>query len=201
VRDARFGSETSIQFSNNFENPNLDWNMETCFHDITSGTNGLYPTTVGYDLCAGWGSANFGRLFVDYGAAETFKGYSPDFQPYTPSGWTHPLMIHTVENTVTEPSSFQHGVKYYIAGCSANLGTADGPASPFGVYLDGKEVSLNELIPSEPMGTYFQSPNVLGTTVTFTKGTHKIEVILNPGTSVYEANHNNNDYTRTITVN
>jgi subtilase family serine protease len=36
----------------------LGKNYDSDFHDITSGSNGLFPATKGYDLASGWGSPN-----------------------------------------------------------------------------------------------------------------------------------------------
>jgi subtilase family serine protease len=186
------------ELGNEFENPNVDWTLATVFHDITIGNNGLYSCTAGYDLCSGWGSSNFGKLWTDYGAAEKIKGFAPDFEPYTPSGWNYPVQFHTTATGTIEPAYFEHGVKYYIAACSANIGTADGPAAEFTIQIDGTTVTPLYDFPSEPLESYYPATNV--GTVTFTKGTHTIKFTVNAGASVYETNLANNHYTRTITV-
>ncbi len=186
------------QLGNEFENPNVDLALNYLFHDITVGNNGLYPTTVGYDLCSGWGSADFGKLLEDYGAAERFNGYSPDFKPYTFTGWTHPIMFHATATNVAEPVSFVHGTKYYIAASSSNSGTADGPSAPYSITVDGTPIVTTHIFYAEKPKTAYSYLNV--GTVTFTKGTHTIVFTVNTGSSVYEADKSNNTYTRTITV-
>jgi subtilase family serine protease len=186
------------QLGNEFENPTVDSSLGTIFHDITVGNNGVYPTTVGFDLCSGWGSADFGKLFVDYAAAEKFIGYSPDYRPYTPSNWAYPVIFHASAGSANEPTTFEHGTTYTIGACSANGGTADGPSAPFLITIDGTAVALTHILNAEPLHTYYGALNV--GTCTFTKGAHTIVFTVNTGSSIYEVNRANNTFTRQITV-
>lgn len=175
------------------------------YHDITTGNNGKYPTTPGYDMCAGWGSADFSKMYQDLGYFEKIPGFSPDFVPYKPTGavsgiagaWTSPLMIHTGTAAVTEPASFSHLVSYNISAAIANLSYVDGPLSTVGLLVDGKLVYSTSVL---AMPSYTYSAYAKLTAQQFTAGNHTISLVANYGLGVRETTTSNNTYARTIHV-
>ncbi len=199
AKDARVGciNATIYTMGNYYENPDNDLTLDTIFHDITSGSNGHFHCTTGFDLCAGWGSSDFGRLWTDASYLIGFNNLSPDLKPYSPSGWTHPLTIHASTGNETEPSTFEHGVKYYFSAAAENVGTADAPTFPFSVEIDGKTV-ITASFKSVPIGGTIQWANFYD--YTFTKGNHTILYTVNVGGKIKEADKSNNTYSRTITV-
>jgi kumamolisin len=200
AKSARVGciNPTLYTMGNYYENPSDDLTLATIFHDITVGSNGHFNCTTGWDLCSGWGSSDFGRLWTDASYLMGFNSLSPDLQPHTPNGWAHPLVISASKTSQTEPSSFEHGVTYYLSAGAENSGTADAPAFPFSVVADGKTL-YTDTFKSVPINGDIQWSN-LGTIVFISKGTHTITYKVNAGGKIKEANQSNNTYTRTITV-
>ena len=186
------------RIGNWFENPNVNWTTGFVLHDITEGNNGVYKTTAGYDNCAGWGSARFGRLLNDLGFTYGVNTYAPDYAPYQPSEWNHPIMFNARAGVVGEPSAFEAGAAYYVGIASSNYGRADGPAAPFQISVDGRVV-VNGQFPSMPLGTTYDWTDY--TAMSFPKGVHTIKFAVNIGPAWRETNSSNNSYVRTITVN
>jgi subtilase family serine protease len=189
-----------------FENP-ATWisGEQYNFHDITVGNDGVYPTAVGYDIASGWGSVDFGKNLEDLGYYFKIPGYSPDYVPFTPATpWKFPVMIHATTSTVSEPSSFVHGTKYYMGVSSANQGTggttnADGPSAPFEIEVNGAVV-LSGTFPALASGKSYSLPNSYSYTFP-SAGTYTVKLLVNTGkTPLYEHTTTNNTYTRTITV-
>ncbi len=189
------------QLGNWFENPAQDISADFyLYHDITTGTNGVYSGTVDWDFVTGWGSANFYKLWLDLAFYYNLGSYKPDYIPYDPAsgGWTHPLMIHASSTSIAEPASFSHTTPYYIAVCSKNQGAADGPSCANTIKVDGVVVKTVE-IAAIPEGSY--NTVVDAAYLTFTKGAHTITFTVNSSSAIKEQSTTNNTYSRTITVN
>lgn len=181
-----------------FENSSLDVaGFFYLYHDIASGSNGVYATTAGYDIPSGWGSADFDKMWRDLGWYSGVSKLAPDFQPYTPSGWKYPLQLHTSTTSATEPTSFSHTVPVYWGFGVENTGSADGAPSTFDCEVDGKVVASGAYA-AIPMGAAVTYLN--GFQYTFTAGTHTVSFIINYGNKTRELSTTNNTYTRTIKV-
>ncbi len=186
----------------NFENPDVDVaNTFYVFNDITSGTNGRETATMGWDFCTGWGSVDFYKLLLDLGCAYNATAIVPDLQPYTPSGWKHPILLSTSESALTEPTTFTHLTTYYLDVCWGNAIPSggrgcDAPASETIVEIDGTVVFSGEFAIGQ--NQYTVAFDVAAHK--FTAGSHTLKLILNYGDKIRESSYSNDTYTRTITV-
>ncbi len=51
------------------------------FHDITSGNDGFYSCTTGWDFVTGWGSVDFSKLLTSFGGSAPSTGFSLSSSP------------------------------------------------------------------------------------------------------------------------
>ncbi len=195
--------------------PAIDGHLITyVFNDVTSGTNGPYLCTPGWDFVTGLGSADMNKLFLDLGQ-NYFNKINVDLIPYTPLDngaygfWASPLQIHTLPSNVTEPDSFNNSTFYFISACMSNMGTADSPPSAYDIQIDGIDhlykTQLDDGTPfpiegAPPLmhGGFFAGVNEYQ--IKFTAGPHTIKLIVNSDNKIKETNSANNTYTRTINV-
>jgi kumamolisin len=186
----------------NFENQQVDVpNNFYVFNDITAGTNGREPATLDWDFCTGWGSVDFYKLLLDLGYAYKVTSILPDLQPYTPTGWKHPLMLSTSATAITEPTAFSHLSTYYV---DLSWGNAiptggkgcDAPANEVVVEVNGSVVYSGQF--SIGQNQYTIAADAVS--LKFPAGTYTLKLIVNYGDTVRESSYANNTYVRTITV-
>jgi kumamolisin len=183
-----------------YENPTADYSTDFyVYHDIKTGSDGVYASTADWDYVTGWGSADFGKLCLDLGFYFGITGYLPDYAPFKPTtgGWTNPLMIHASATTVTEPTSFSHTATYYLAVCSKNLGPVDGPAVQNTIKVDGVVVKTFSTLALPESGSI---ELLTAATYKFTAGTHTVTFTVNSANAIKEKSTTNNAFTRTIKV-
>ncbi len=166
-------------------------------HDVTTGNNGAYPCTTGWDFVAGWGSADFTKLAQDY--LQNYQNQSyVDIAPYNPNlnGFTSPIMIHKALNDLTEPSAFASSETYYLTVCVSNTGSADSLPNNQNIQIDAVDDKF--LMGPFANGGYYYYVTPLSKQ--FTVGTHTVTLIANADNTVSESSTLNNTYTRTISV-
>ena len=74
------------------------------FHDITSGNDGLYPCTAGWDFVTGWGSVDFGKLQA------AFSGTSAAaISSFTPTSGTPGTNVTLTGVNLSKASSIKFG--------------------------------------------------------------------------------------------
>ena len=190
------------QVATDFENAATDKaGLFYCLHDITSGTNGVYPCTADYDMAAGWGSADFNKLSKDLGYIYKVTGLTPNYAPYNPPhatepAWTSAITISSSTSTISEPSTFSHLNRYFFDVAMVDSGQADAPQSTFTISIDGKVVDT-ATCPAMASSTAMLLSSVYATY--FTAGTHTISLTVNTG-NIPETGRSDNTFTRTITV-
>jgi len=101
---------------------------EMAYHDITSGNNGIYPCTAGWDFVTGWGSPNFVNLALafqgTYTSPSPIHAFAPGLQmisvPYSfastdsagevLNGLVTPSGAVTYSIAAWQPDTFQYAV-------------------------------------------------------------------------------------------
>jgi kumamolisin len=83
------------------------------FHDITSGNDGLYSCTPGWDYVTGWGSADFSKLLTGFG------GVPPTITSFTPATGGPGTAVTIVGTNLASASSITFG------GAAATTITSD----------------------------------------------------------------------------
>ncbi len=166
-------------------------------HDSTAGSNGAYACTAGWDFVTGWGSADFTKFTLDY--LENYQNQAAvDLAPFNPAvnGFNSPIMIHKVQNVLTEPSTFATTDTYYITLCISNSGSADSLPNNQSLRIDGVD---NKFLmgPFAGSGNYYY---VTPFTKSFSAGSHTIALVANVDSTVKETSSANNTFSRTINV-
>jgi subtilase family serine protease len=106
-------------------------NASSSYHDITSGNNGVYSCTTGWDFVTGWGSADFGLLL------KAFESYNLPAAPeptITPDGGSS-----AAAESVTLADSLSGATIYYTTNGSL-------PTTSSTVYSGAFNVSSSETI-------------------------------------------------------
>jgi hypothetical protein len=83
------------------------------YHDITSGNDGLYDCTPGWDFVTGWGSANFGSLLAAFG------GITPTISAFTPSSGAAGTLV-TITGT-----NLSNALSVTFGGVASTIITSD----------------------------------------------------------------------------
>jgi hypothetical protein len=124
---------------------------------------------------------------------------SLDLQPYTPSGWTAPLVLTTGTSNFTGLTTFTSSQTVYASFCMANFGPAATTATTYlEVLLDGGIVAGGSVGASFPASEYtYWSYYSLGT---LTPGSHTLEFYVNYNGRVAETNTSNDTYSVTVNV-
>lgn len=167
------------------------------FLDITSGNNGVYNCTNGYDLVTGRGSPILGRLIPDLVGKPT--GGLPDLKPYTPTGWSGPVVVTNSASSLVNASTITTSDTVYVDAAFINSGTATVSVTySTTLQLDGKTVFTITAGPTDPVNTYFYKTGInLGS---LSAGQHTLTMTIDSGGKVTESDKGNNTYTRTFTV-
>jgi subtilase family serine protease len=74
-------------------------NNPSTYHDITSGNNGAYSCTSGWDYVTGWGSADFSKLLTQFGGVPTA------ITSFTPSSGTIGSSVTITGTTLSSASA------------------------------------------------------------------------------------------------
>ncbi len=125
--------------------------IDTVMPQIWTGELGghLAPGTYYFSVIAVDRAGNWGTVPATYGPIIVTEPYPVDLQPYTPTGWTAPLVLRSTtvsgSDPVTQPDVVQ-GHTVYL-----NLGyrnTAGGNSGPFRnvFYIDGSEVLVSNQV-------------------------------------------------------
>ena len=123
----------------------------------------------------------------------------PDLAPYTPSGWSGPLVVSTQQGNTTTPSTITTSNTIYIDWAFINQGNA-AIDTTFNIelLLDGVQVT-----------TWYSSPPLGPTIYSFVQnfnlgqlasGSHTVTVVADYLNQVTESNENNNTTTYTFTI-
>jgi Bacterial Ig-like domain (group 3)/SdrD B-like domain/Domain of unknown function (DUF4214)/Putative Ig domain/CARDB len=159
-------------------------------------TTGNYQVTAAYTNSDGNFSGSSGTLA---GGQQVDASALPDLTPYTPSGWSGPLVVTTQIGTTTDASVITTSDTVYIDWAIINQGTAATNATfHTELLLDGQQVATWATNP--PLGA--------GDTTTVTDyslgqlaaGQHTVEIIANYLNEVTESDPNNNTSSYTFTV-
>lgn len=124
-----------------------------------------------------------------------------DLQPYTPSGWSHEVVVSTQPGTNVDASAYTIGdYNYYLDAAFANMGTSDAPPFRSTLTLDGTyQVTSNSS--SGLQSLHFGAiQDYQFNTGFLSAGTHSYVFNVDSANEVAESNEANNSYSRTITV-
>lgn len=121
----------------------------------------------------------------------------PDLAPYTPSGWSAPIVLSTQPGTSTNSSVITAANSIYIDLAWANFGNAD--AGPFNVLLTLQGSSLGTISSGGLVSLSYQGMTDI-TLSPLPAGTYTLTMSIDSGGSVTESSESNNSYSRTFTV-
>lgn len=170
-----------------------------CFHDIAFGYNGRDQGHPGWDLCTGWGSADFYKLMTDLAYYDRIgTAYQPSYEPFTPAGWTSAIFVGTPSNHFSEPSPITTGDTLYISLAVKNVGSSDGPEFPVALLIDG-QVQKVAMFNSLPAAGGYQIYEGIAS-VKLPAGSHTLTVVADYGQTVRETKPAAPAQSRTISV-
>jgi hypothetical protein len=181
----------------NYSSNGLQANSWETVQDISTG-----------HLSAGWHEF---KLFVDPGNDITESNENdneyvksiyvspayPDLLPYTPSGWSNPLVISNTTGTSTDAGSISTMDNVYIDAAYANISNIDASSSITRIFLDNILVFTNAPLSLGANVYGFNQDINLGQ---LQAGTHELKMIVDAAGQVSESNESNNIYTKNFTV-
>ncbi len=122
----------------------------------------------------------------------------PNLTPYTPSGWSAPIVVSTTTGTNTDSSPLYTTSNLYVDWAVANSGAAAASSTFYTyLYVDGtlkQSWSTASLAAGSPVTVLDYS---LGT---LSAGTHTLQIATDATGVITESNESDNSYTKTITV-
>jgi Immunoglobulin domain/CARDB/Immunoglobulin I-set domain len=124
----------------------------------------------------------------------------PDLTPYTPTGWSSPLVVNITATSTTDAPLITTADTVFVDFAYINDGNAPVTKS-FDVVLklDGKTAyTLNDT--QQPLNAGFYDFDKELNAGKITAGTHTLEMIVDSNNAITESNEKNNTYTRTFTV-
>jgi subtilase family serine protease len=123
----------------------------------------------------------------------------PDLAPYTPPGWSGPVVVATQTGATSSATAFSTSDTVYVNWAFSNQGTGS-VTSAFQVelLLDGTEVTTWSV--GAPLDVNASTKITDYSLGQLTAGTHTVTIIADPSNQVAESNKNNNTATFTFTV-
>lgn len=157
----------------------------TIFHDITSGSNGVYSASTGWDPVTGWGSPQANNLALAFAAVLTTNvasgsgSVSPNCPSGCPEGYGAPI---SVSATASGGWVFSGWV---IAGTSCSSGNAATPCSftmpPNPVTVSASFLQITSITMTvTPQSIAFGSSIQLSGSITPNPGTVQVALSLSP---------------------
>src|ERR1700723_3377214 len=102
----------------------LSSSYDSDFHDITSGSDGPFPTTVGYDLPTGWGSPN-GAGLINFLTGPAQPGFTLSASPSSVSVTQGSSGTSTI--TITDEGGFSGSVTLSASGLPSGVTASFNP--------------------------------------------------------------------------
>jgi hypothetical protein len=137
-------------------------------------------------------------LLKDLGWSTGTNPTQPDLIPYTPTGWSSPLVISKTSGTSSDDAGITSADSLYVDWAAVNA-SAVNISTGFYVSLqvDGVEV-YNWSVASLEAGYYaYDTDHPLGK---LSAGSHTISMVVDSTNAVAEGNEGNNVYTKTLFV-
>lgn len=133
---------------------------------------------------------NYEGVFLDNFRLWGWSDARPDLTPYTPSGWTGPI-VPSVYSGTSWLGELYAGYPTYVDLAIVNSGNA--PADPFRLMLlvDGEPRRLYETTAPLPAYSYAV---VEDDTLTLASGTHELQMDVDCEGAIDESNEDNNSY-------
>jgi hypothetical protein len=127
------------------------------------------------------------------------SGALPDLVPYTPSGWSSPLVVSTTPGVYTTAKSITTSDLVYVDVAFINEGNAPVTADITStVSLNGVIETLVDDTPPLNPGFFYYYVNIGG--VSLAAGKYTLVLKLNSNDAINESSLSNNTYTTTFTV-
>ena len=177
----------------------------------TALTAGNYTYVTGYSLGTLSAGTHTIEIYTDYTNAVTESNESdntytktitvlalPNLTPYTPSGWSAPVVVSTTSGDTTDSSPLYTTSNLYVDWAVQNNGGSTAGGTFYTELLVDGTYKTNWSTTALTAGnyTYFTGYS-LGT---LSAGTHTIEIYTDYTNAVTESNESDNTYTKTITV-
>ena len=123
----------------------------------------------------------------------------PNLTPYTPSGWSAPIVVSKVSGSHTDSSPLYSTDTLYFDFAVINNGVAStGTGFANALYIDGHLLASYGPSYALTPGSYFNPGSInLGT---LSVGTHTLKVVADSTGVIDESDETDNTYTKTITV-
>jgi hypothetical protein len=122
---------------------------------------------------------------------------TPDLAPFTPSGWSAPLVLSTQPGTSTQSAVITAAQSIYIDVAWGNFGNANAGAFTVGLTLQGSPLGTLSSTGLAALSGQGMTDLVLSP---LPAGTYTLTMRVDDGSVVAESNENNNTYSRTFTV-
>jgi len=168
------------------------------YHDIFGGSNGVQSGTAGWDYITGWGSADFGRLFIDLTQGAALRHF--DSTDTGSTIWNGAIHLE-LPGSQSEPVSLDDQTNYEIGLAASNydyvhLDAADSPPVHCKLLIDSTPYYWTT--PAMSINNYNYILNAV--TTKFTAGTHTLTFIVNYDKAIKDISAFDDTYTRTINV-
>ena len=122
----------------------------------------------------------------------------PDLAPYTPSGWSGPLVVTTSSSSTTSGSTFKDTDSIYVHFAVLCSGASISGTFSNSLYVDG--VLENTWTSSSLQEGYYTHDSSAYSLGKLSAGSHTLKLVADSGNDVSESNEGNNTYSKTITV-
>jgi subtilisin len=183
-----------------FFDPPLATNTYTYFEDFSIGTLSVGTHTLRVVADALSNIAESNEFDNEYTKTITVTTQSqPNLTPFTPSGWSAPIVVSTVTGGHTDSGSISPTSTVYVDWAAINNGgAATGVRFIVKLYVDGAEKgSWFTDPPLNPNSYAFIEDFPIGTLST---GAHTLRLVADALNNIAESNESDNEYTRPITV-
>ena len=133
------------------------------------------------------------------GIVYLYPGKLPDLVPHQPAGWSSPVVVSKATGSVNDDFPLYASDTLYVDFAIRNQGEGDVKQRFYSeLHVDGKFKQSWTVEPPMNSGDFVHVTDyAIGSLST---GTHTIKIVTDIGSTILEADENNNAYTRTLTV-
>ena len=146
--------------------------------------------------CDDWVSESY-ESNNTYTKTITVTGSKPDLRPYTPSGWSYPLVASAYSSSRTHTSTFLDTDTIYVSWAATYENATWSASFTSALYIDGVQKTTWNTTSLQPGEYTYVGGYSIGK---LSAGTHTIKIVIDSGYAISESNESNNTYSWTITV-